>query len=402
MNERRLPTAVIFWVGALGGLAISLPGVADEPNHRSKYSFTITDIGTLGGTFASVQGVDNSGQVTGFSSTENDAADHAFLYKNGTMTDLGSLGGAEGSISYGSNPSGEVVGFSYTPPNDNFGGAENVNAFIYSHGSMTDIGSFTAVSLAFAINDRGQVVGLTSPSLSLQPSYAFLYSNGAMTDLGVQGSAQAVNVAGEVAGYGTFPSGTHAFLYSKGVVTDLGTPSGKYSHASYGFGMNDKGEVVGQASAADISSSQAFLYRKGTMKTLGALSGTFSGSNIAWAINNSGWVVGQAHTVDQTSSHAILYADGKMMDLNSLIDPSSPLKLYVTLTVATGVNDHCWIVADGFDSRSSTGRAYLLKLIDKPGRAECDGSEFCAPRDAAGQQPERSDSANDRSEICRR
>lgn len=46
-----------------------------------------TDLGTLGGTTTYVSGINSRGQVVG-TSTIADGTDHAFLYRDGTITDL--------------------------------------------------------------------------------------------------------------------------------------------------------------------------------------------------------------------------------------------------------------------------------------------------------------------------
>jgi probable HAF family extracellular repeat protein len=55
--------------------------------------YTVTDLGTLGGTFSFAQSINDAGQVVGWSATTGDAAIHATLWSGGTITDLGTLGG---------------------------------------------------------------------------------------------------------------------------------------------------------------------------------------------------------------------------------------------------------------------------------------------------------------------
>ena len=100
----------------------------------------------------------------------------AFLYSNGTMAYLGTLGGSW-SYATGINDSGQVVGWADT--------SSTQHAFLYSNGTMTDLGAFpggNSWSGASAINASGQVVGYSTVSSGYE--YAFLYSNGTMTDLG--------------------------------------------------------------------------------------------------------------------------------------------------------------------------------------------------------------------------
>ncbi|HLK14654.1 MAG TPA: hypothetical protein VKT78_07595 [Fimbriimonadaceae bacterium] len=118
---------------------------------------TITDLGTLGGAFSEAFGINASGQITGVAGTGatvgNKLVNHAFLYSGGVMTDLGSLGGLESS-GYGINGSGQVVGQS-----DLAGGG--VDGFLFSSGAMIDLNSLldssgqgVVVQHAWAINDN--------------------------------------------------------------------------------------------------------------------------------------------------------------------------------------------------------------------------------------------------------
>ena len=77
---------------------------------------------------------------------------HAFLYSNGTMTDLGTLGGLS-SDPYDINDNGQVVGFAELTDGQQ-------HAFLYSNGIMTDLGALGGTfSCAYSINNNGQVVG---------------------------------------------------------------------------------------------------------------------------------------------------------------------------------------------------------------------------------------------------
>lgn len=85
------------------------------------------------------------------------AEDHAFLYFKGSMTNLGTLGGLR-SEALGINNSGQIVGYSLTKSGDPL-------AFIYSGGLMLDLNSLLVdktgwiLESASAINNRGQIVG---------------------------------------------------------------------------------------------------------------------------------------------------------------------------------------------------------------------------------------------------
>src|SRR6185436_9643362 len=91
-----------------------------KPSAPNGTSGTMFNLGSLGGTESNGGAINASGQVSGSSLTNGDAAYHAFLWKpttpngtSGAMHDLLTLGGTE---SYGGtiNANGQVAGFSYT------------------------------------------------------------------------------------------------------------------------------------------------------------------------------------------------------------------------------------------------------------------------------------------------
>ena len=90
---------------ALGVLTASA-ALGDVPG------YAVQDLGTLGGRFTSATGVNDAGQVTGYSETA-DGQIHAFVYADGKLTDLGGLGGS-GSLGAAINDRGEVTGFAVT------------------------------------------------------------------------------------------------------------------------------------------------------------------------------------------------------------------------------------------------------------------------------------------------
>jgi probable HAF family extracellular repeat protein len=90
------------------------PAASLSRSRAAAGTFTVVDLGTLGGTYSQAFGINPRGQVVGESFTAGENADvHAFIWKKGVMTDLGTLGG-DFSQTNAINPAGQVVGVSST------------------------------------------------------------------------------------------------------------------------------------------------------------------------------------------------------------------------------------------------------------------------------------------------
>ncbi len=339
------------WATVLGVLSFLLVGAQDA---LGGVQYTQTLIYALSGDSQSVpSGINSSGQVVGASYAASGGISHAFLYSNGIVTNLGTLGGAR-SWAAGINDNGQVVGSAYTTLQN---GVSDQHAFIYSNGTMTDLGTLGGTgSAACAINNLGQVVGISCIKGSDVMDHGFIYSNGTMTDLG-KFEPSAINDAGQVVG----TCGGHAFLYSNGTMTDLGTLGDNISHNSGAYDINAGGQVVGWTNTPKQNGyyhSHAFLYSNGTMTDLGTLQNLWAGADsLACGINSSGQVVGNSGNPSSGAPmRAFIYSNGKMTDLTSLIAPlSSPL------SDAYAINDVGQIAAtDGL------GHTVLLTPLPEP------------------------------------
>jgi probable HAF family extracellular repeat protein len=319
----------------------------------AQQQYAVTDLGTLGGGTAVPFGLNEAGQVAGYSFTAGGGAStrRAFLYGDGVMRDLGTLGGPV-SDALGLGDAGQVVGRAAAVP-----GSDNSFAFLYRDGVMRNLGTLPSdlSSVALSVNDAGHVVGLSehnstpNPFAGYTPFYrGFLYRDGVMQDLsallgGAPSRANDINDAGQVVGsfnFSPFVCGSsHAFLYGNGVMRDLGKLPGK--PCSEGIAINDLGWVVGLSAASDWSSPRLFLYNGGGPQDLGGLGPHLGGR--PWDINNAGQIVG-SFSVTQHLTYAFLYSEGRLTDLNTLV----PANLGWELRAAVGINDAGQIVCTGY------------------------------------------------------
>jgi probable HAF family extracellular repeat protein len=218
------------------------PGVAlqNERPVAQSATYALTDLGVIG-TVRSAEALDvnDAGQVVGNSGSK------AFLWQDGVMTDLGSLGGTA-SVAYAINGVGQIVGQSSTPNN------AARHAALWDHGAIVDLLPGVAYSRATAINDLREIVGETC-------TFAFLWRNGAVTDLGSLGGmatyANDINDAGQIVGASytneTTPLGpmAHAYVWQNNVMTDLGVLAGLDDSGA--SAINSDGVIVGSSSHTD-------------------------------------------------------------------------------------------------------------------------------------------------------
>jgi probable HAF family extracellular repeat protein len=284
-----------------------------------------------GSTPATAVAINNSGWAVG--GADSPPSYHPVEFINGALIDFASSlffqgqditnsGGARGI-----NSSGEVVSY--------YRGFDGTGGFTYLNGTITFMSvpcgvnstqdcSSVADNQPYGINDGGKITGTIRYNTSNFGSSfdAYIYDNGAWTDLG-PGAGYAINAVGQVTG-------------------DL--------------------EILGGISGASIptaTSTYAFLYANGNTTNLGTLPG--GKNSTGYAISDTGQVVGSSDFAGSgTATHAFLY-NGLMNDLNTLISATDPLKPYVTLTSAVGINDSLLIVANGVDSRTGKGHAYLYQ-----------------------------------------
>ena len=275
---------------------------------------------------------------------------HAFLWQNGTMTDLGTLPGDDSSIPAAINGVGQVAGISF------IGSSLHYRGFIWQNGVMTDLGTLAGMDVSFitGLNDRGQVVGdLQEPNGGAY--HAFVWQNGAMTDLGNLGGASsypnAINNVGQIVGFSDTSSGSmQAFLWENNTMTALGTLPG--IDWSIAYAINDVGQIVGSINDVCTSSgycpSHAILWQNGTVTDLGAGDGYG-----AYAINDLGQVAGW-RIENGATLHAFVWQNGTIIDLDPVSGWDS--------SFAYKINRFGRVVGVSQSASGNTGRATLWTI----------------------------------------
>ena len=345
----------------------------------------LSDLGTLpGGTSSCSQWINERGLIVG--GATNGAIDsltgypevNAVLWKNGTIRNLGTLGGNE-SVAFGLNNRGQVAGFALNTVADPYTnvlafGATQAHAFLWQDGVMQDLGTLGGPdSIAYIVNERGQVAGASFTNSTPNPTTGyptfdpFLWEDGQMLDLGTLGGTAGgtndMNNRGQVVGQSNLAGDMthHPFLWDKkkGLI-DLGTFGGSNGAATW---LNDAGEVVGVANLPGDTAHDAFLWKNGVLTDLENLGQT----SYAWSINSRAQVVGNSR-VNSTTVHPFLWENGgPMVDLNSLVPPGSGLTLYEVWAI----NDRGEIAGWG-QLASGDVHAILLIPCDEKHPGECE------------------------------
>ena len=324
--SQRLVASLLFLACLVTGLAQAAP----------PQRWTFIDLHSLGA-YSSAADVNNRGDVIGSSWVPSTVSHHPWIWQNGMLTDLaGSL--PANSTVYRIGDRGTMLG------------TVNQHPHIFSDGTVTSL----PIDYAYDMNRFEHVAGFVRIFIGGWQGYgarAVVYRDGVVQDLGTlggqQSAAYAINDRGVVVGYSHVAMGSsvgHAFRYENGVMTDLGTLGGAESFAK---AVNSHGVIVGTAQEASGRQVAVMWDRAGIRRLV-------DGNSRAVDINDRGQVVlmGTVNGVNGT----YLYDEGTITHLDSLPEVRAA---GVARLEATAINDRGWIA--GFANRPGQEmKAFLL------------------------------------------
>ncbi|MGA7931545.1 MAG: hypothetical protein WCA20_36805 [Candidatus Sulfotelmatobacter sp.] len=382
-----------------------------------------TDLGVLpGGQNSATSWISANGLVAGTS--QNGELDplypgfpenHAVLWRDGNIIDLKTL--PEGGYESGAeavNSRGQVVGWAFNTVPDPYSMGDwsplynfyepypysyQNRAFLWENGVMRDLGTLGTGTDAYAvaINERGQVIGISYTSSTPNPIITacssggaaggsilptqdpFLWENGKMIDLGSLGGTcgfpQAINDRGQVIGNSDLVGDviSYPFLWEKTTgMQSLGTLGGSFALAEM---INDSGQVVGGSYLTGDNQAHAFLW-DGKMHDLGALN---NGCSWAFGINSQKQVVG--NLCDPGGGVFLWENGGPMVDLNTLVSSTGGLSAYGALEI----NDRGEIAGAATDGNNNYYAMLVIPCDENhPGIEDCDYSLADANTEAQG------------------
>jgi probable HAF family extracellular repeat protein len=313
--------------------------------------YNVQDLGVLPGDTGSVAwGINSAGDVVGWSSGPDGT--RAFVYTDERgMVELAGLTPQSTSLARDINDGGQVAGQS------------DAHAVLWDgEGNIQDLGTLGGEAEATAINASGHAVGWSYTDGSFFNIHGFLYTlKTGMVDItpdAQPGFAHDINDLEQVAGY----RNSQAFRWENGQFLDLGVLPG--DAFSYGFGINSSGDVTGSSQSATGNSERIFLYTdEQELQNLGGVGET----NFGRRINNSVQVVGTGRPAGGLL-RGVVYTDGLgLQGLNERI--TSPGEWFVSH--ATDINDDGVIAAIAFSN--FLGETHAVRLVPTPDPA-CQGN----------------------------
>jgi probable HAF family extracellular repeat protein len=372
---------------------------------RAKTHYSVSNLPGLGGTNSAGNSINNQTWVAGYSRLTNNQSRHAALWRNAALSDLGTLGGPNSSVTWSvKDTQGVIVGISQTADPEPLGEAwssaafygppNNVGfinlGFVWENGQMRGLPNFPGGNNGFATgaNNLRQVVGwaendvhdsdCVSPQvLQFRPAMWSLGPPDQIHDLPLisgdtSGAATAINDNGQIVGISGIcdqavgrHTAKHAVLWENGAVTDI-YPDAPAQWWNTPTAINQRGDVVGFAGDPAFVEGDilhAFMWtRDDGIRLLKPLQNRTPEhvDSEAYGINERRQVVGISCDADFVDCRAVIWDHGNTpTDLNELKGGFS-----ARLESAKDINDKGEITGRAIDA-TGVRTAYLAVPVSR-------------------------------------
>lgn len=378
MNGKQMLCASVAVCSALTPVQGATQNTADNSPRYALYR-----LGAFGGTVAGANGINNIGWVTGYAALKGNATVRAALWLQNSRFDLGTLGGPNSAVDWPvKNDRGEIAGIAETAKIDplgetwscNFKTGHTCEGFIWRNGLMHELPTLGGNNgYASGVNNRGQVIGwaenATHDPTCVSPQVlqfeAVIWDTRHHTKHqlppwhnDVDTAATAINDSGQAVGIsgvcdialGGYSAKRPVLWERDGTVRNLGTFGGAMFNTA--AAINNRGQVVGWSDKPGDTITHAFFWtREHGLQDIGTLPG--DSISLAYGINDRADVVGQSCDASG-NCRAFIWSRGIMRDLNELVRDGSPALLY-----GNDIDDSGLIAGGSYDPSSGYAPAFV-------------------------------------------
>jgi probable HAF family extracellular repeat protein len=390
MNKRASQTFLLVLTALCFGAMVAPVLGQRSIQAKTQQQYQVSSLPTLGGTNSAGNSINDQTWVSGYSRLTGNQSRHAALWRNGSLLDLGTLGGPNSSVTWNvKNTQGIIVGISQTADPEPLGEAWSSAAFysgpftvgfinlgfIWENGQMRGLPNFPGGNNGFATgaNNLGEAVGwaendvhdpqcVAPQVLRFLPAKWTLGPPDVIQDLPLfpgdsSGAATAINDNGQIVGISGIcdqavgrHTAKHAVLWENGTMTDLGNLGAQWWNTP--TAINQRGDIVGFAgdpAFVDGDILHAFIWTREDgirhLKPLKHHSPEHVDSE-AYGINEQGQVVGTSCDANFVDCHAVIWNhSSNPTDLNDL-KGGFPIRL----ETAKGINNNGEITGRAIDA----------------------------------------------------
>jgi probable HAF family extracellular repeat protein len=388
--KRVSQTLFIVLIAVCCGATLAPVLAQRQPQEKAKQQYQVSSLPTLGGTSSAGNSINNQSWVAGYSRLTDNQSRHAALWRDGSLLDLGTLGGPNSSVTWNvNNTEGVIVGISQTADPEPLGEAWSSAAFysgpftvgfinlgfVWENGQMRGLPNFPGGNNGFATgaNNLGEAVGwaenefhdpqcVAPQVLQFLPAKWTLGPPDVIQDLPLfsgdsSGAATAINDNGQIVGISGIcdqavgrHTAKHAVLWENGTVTDLGNLGAQWWNTP--TAINQRGDIVGFAgdpAFVDGDILHAFIWtREDGIRHLKPLKHRTPEhvDSEAYGINEKRQVVGVSCDANFVDCRAVIWDhSSNATDLNDF-KGDFPIRL----ETAKGINDNGEITGRAIDA----------------------------------------------------